>query len=190
MFRISLLSLLLAFSASANAQGFDYNYLQLNYSNLDFDDINIDGDGFGLSGSYAVTSNIHVIAAYQSAGLDFGIDVNALGLGVGYNTAISPTMDMFARLSYQYIDLDVPGPGDDDDSGVGFGVGLRYAASEQLEIDAGIDYVDFGGSDGDDTAFSAGALYNFTDAFSLGLGGSWGSDTSTYTLAARIYFGK
>jgi len=190
MFRSTLLVLLVAFSASAEAQNFDYNYLQLNYSNLDFDDINVDGDGLGLSGSYVINPNIHVFAGYQGVDLDFGIDVTAIGAGVAYNTEVSRQMDMFARLSYQYIDLDVPGLGDTDDSGLGFGVGLRYAASKELELDAGIDYVDFGGNDSGDAAVSLGALYNFTDAFSLGLGGSWGDDVSSYTLSGRIYFAK
>ena len=188
MLRSSLVLLLLTLSVSASAEGFDYSYLQLNYSNLEIDDINVDGDGFGLSGSFAINPNWHVFGGYQDVGLDFGVDATGIAAGVGYNTTISPTVDMFARLSYQYVDFDTPGPGSLDDDGLGFGVGLRFAASPELEIDAGIDYVDFG--NGDDTAFSAGAIYNFNDAFSLGLGGSWGDNSTTYTLGGRIYFGK
>ena len=66
---------------------------------------------------------------------------------------------------------------------------MRFAASDELEVDAAIDYVDLGNG-GDETAFSLGALYNFTDAFSAGLGGSWSDDVSAYTLVGRIYFGK
>jgi len=187
MLRSSLILLVLAFSVSANAEGFDYNYLQLDYTNVDFD--NVDGDGIGLSGAFAINPDWHVFAGYQALGLDFGRDVNEFNAGIGYNTELSPTVDAFARFSYEYIELEIPGGLDDDDSGFGFGVGMRFAASEELEIEAGIDYVDFG-SGGDDTAFSLGALYSFNDAFALGLGGSWSDDVSAYNLTGRIYFGK
>jgi hypothetical protein len=195
MFRSTLVLAVLLFSASAGAQGFDYSYLQLGYSTFDSDNIGDDGDDLGLSGSYAINPDWHVFAGYKGAGLDSGADITTLGVGFGYNTELSPTVDMFARLSYQYVDVDVHGPGvggvrvGGDDSGIGFGVGMRFAASEQLEIDAGINYVDLG--DGvDETAFSLGGLYNFTDSFSAGLGGSWSDDASSYSLVGRVYFGK
>lgn len=189
MIRSSLIILFLTFSASAGAQGFDYNFLQLNYSNIDFDDINVDGDGLGLSGSYAINPDWHVVASFQSAGLDFGVDLIQFGAGFGYNTELSETVDAFAQFSYQYIDFDTPGGGGGDDSGLGFDVGLRFAASPEVEIDAGFSYVDFGDG-GDDTAFSLGGLYEFTDAFSLGLSGSFSDDVSSFTLSGRFYFGK
>lgn len=189
MFRSTLLTVALLFSASAGAQGFDYSYVQLGYGTIDFDDINVDGDGFGLSGSYAINSDWHIFAGYQGASLDFDIDVTSFGTGVGYNTELSPVVDMFARLSYEYVEVDAGLFGSVDDNGIGFSVGMRFAASDQVEIDAGISYVDLSDG-GDDTAFSLGALYNFTDAFSAGLGGSWSDDVSSYTLVGRIYFGK
>jgi hypothetical protein len=67
---------------------------------------------------------------------------------------------------------------------------MRFAASEEFEVDAGIHYVDFGGNGGDDTAFSLGALYSFSDAFALGLEGNWSSDVKAYTLNGRFYFGN
>ena len=67
---------------------------------------------------------------------------------------------------------------------------MRFAASDVLEVDAAIDYVDFGGNSGDDTAFSLGALYSFSDAFALGLEGSWSSDATAYILNGRFYFGE
>jgi long-subunit fatty acid transport protein len=189
MFRSTLAIIALVFSASAGAQGFDYSYVQLGYGTIDFDDINVDGDGFGLSGSYAINPDWHVFAGYEGASLDFGVDATTIGAGFGYNTELSPVVDMFARLSYQYVEVDAGAFGSVDDNGIGFGVGMRFAASDQLEFDAGIDYVDLSDG-GDETAFSLGALYNFTDAFSAGLGGSWSDDVSSYTLVGRFHFGK
>ena len=139
MLRSSLVLLVLAFSLSANADDFDYSYLQLDYSNFEFDEFNVDGDGLGISGSFAINPDWHVFGGYQSAGLDFGIDVNTFNAGVGYNTEMSPTVDAYARLSYEYIEFDAPGgfPGVDE-NGIGFGIGMRFAASNELEVDAGV----------------------------------------------------
>ena len=56
MLRSVLLTALLAFSVSAGAQGFDYNYFSVGYQRLNLDDgfFDVDGDGFGLNGSFAV----------------------------------------------------------------------------------------------------------------------------------------
>lgn len=189
MLRSSLVFLLLTFSAAANAEGFDYNYLSLSYGNIEFDDVNVDGDGFGLAGSYAINQDFHVFAGYQAVGLDFGIDATTLGAGIGYHTGLSPVVDLVASLSYQYIELDAPGGGGVDDNGLGLGVGLRFAASDEVELNAGINYVDFSDS-GNDTGFGIGGLYSFTDAFALGLGAEWSDDVSSYTVSGRFYFGK
>lgn len=189
MLRATLLVLLLAFSSASYADGFDYNYVDLSYGMLDFDDIDVDGDGFGIGGSFAINSDFHVFGNYQSAGLDFGVDISQFGAGIGYNTELSPTVDAVARFSYQYAEVDVPGFGSVDDNGFGFGVGLRFAASDVLELNAGIEYVDFGDG-GDDTGFTLGGFYSFTDAFDLGLSGNWSDDISTYLLTGRFYFGR
>lgn len=189
MLRTTLLVLVLVFSAASYAEDFDYSYVDLSYGILDFDDIDVDGDGFGLGGSFAINPDFHVFAAYQSAGLDFDVDVTTFAAGIGYNTELSPTVDAVARLSYQYAEFDAPGLGSVDDNGFGFGIGLRVAASDVVEINAGIEYVDFGDG-GDDTGFSLGGFYSFTDAFDLGLSGSWSDDTSLYALTGRLYFGQ
>ena len=189
MLRSTLVLMLLVFSVSAGAQGFDYSYLQLNYGQIEFDDVDVDGDAFGVSGSFAINPNWHAFAGYEGASLDFSVDATTLGAGIGYNTDLTPAVDLVARLSYQYVELDAPSVSSIDDSGFGLGIGLRFAASKEVELNAGITYVDFGDG-GDDTAFSAGGLYNINDVFSLGLGGSWGDNASSYSLAGRFYFGK
>lgn len=189
MLRSSLLIGFLAFSAAAGAEGFDYNWLSVNYGMVDFDEINVDGDGFGIDGSLALNDDFHVFADYETAGLDFDVDATTFSAGIGYNTAMSPAVDAFARLSYEYIELDVPLAGSQDENGFGFGVGLRFAAGPAVELNAGIDYVDYGDG-GDDTALSLGGLYNFTPSFALGLAGSWGDDVTSYSLGGRFYFGQ
>jgi opacity protein-like surface antigen len=189
MLRSTLLILLLVFSASASAEDFSYNYLTLGYGNTDLDVASVDGDGFLIGGSYGFTDSIHGFANYEDAGLDFDIDVTRYNLGIGYNTSVSDTVDMFARLSYEYLEFDLPlGFGSVDDDGYGLGVGLRYAAGEKVELNAGVNYVDYG--DGDDTGFELGGLYNFNNGFALGLNGEWSDEFTTYALIGRFYFGN
>ena len=187
MLRSSLIILFLAFSASASAQGFDYNYLYVGYGNTDFDGINADGDGFAFGGSYAVDDRLHVFAGYETADLNSVVDVTRWNAGIGYNTTISDTIDMFARLSYESLDFDVPVVGADD-NGYGFSVGGRFKAGNQLELNAAINYVDY--SDfGDDTSLELGVLYNFDEMWALGLVGEWSDDVSSYTITGRFYLG-
>ena len=189
MLRSTLVILSLAFSVSATAAEFDYNYFSICYGTTDFDDINVDGDGFGVEGSYALNNDYHVFGSYESAGLDFGVDATTFSAGLGYNRGMTETVDLVARLSYEYIEFDAPGIGDVDDSGIGLGLGLRIAASNELELNAGIEHIDYSDSGGD-TGFAAAGLYNFTDTFSLGFGGKWSDDVSSYTLSGRFYFGE
>ena len=189
MLRSALVLLLLALTASASAKEFDYDFFQLSYGNIEFDDINVDGDGFGLAGSYSINEDFHVFAGYEAAGLDFGIDATTIGAGLGWHTTLSPVVDLVASVSYQYIELDAPGGSNADDNGLGLGLGLRFAASELLELNAGISYVDLSDS-GDDTGFGIGGLYSFTEAFALGLSAAWSDNATSYTLAGRFYFGR
>jgi hypothetical protein len=190
MQRTTLAMALLALSATASAGEFDYNYFTVGYGQMELDEVDVDGDGFGLGGSFALSDSYHVFAGYENGSFDFDpdIDMTAWAAGIGWNAAISPTVDLVTRLSYQYMELEADGFGSVDDNGLGLGVGLRFAASQALELDAGIDYVDFG--DGGETAFGVGGLYSFTKAFALGLAGDWGDDVSSYTISVRFYFGR
>ena len=189
MLRSSLLFMFLALSATAGAEEFDYNWLGINYGMIEFDDINVDGNALGIDGSFAFHEDFHAFASYAAADLDFGIDATTFDIGVGYNTSLSNVVDAYARLSYEYVEFDVPGFGGDDDNGFGFAVGGRFAATEQLELEGAIKYVDLNDS-GDETALILGGLFSFTPQFAVGLYGDWGDDVPTYTLRGRFYWGQ
>ena len=188
MNRVLLFIGVLLLSASASAE-FDYSFFEFTYADIEFDDIDVDGDAFGIGASYELNEDVYIFGGYQSADLDFSVDATTFGLGVGYHTALSDRADLVANVSYQFVELDIPGFGDEDDDGFGLGVGVRFAATPQVELNGGINYVDFGDG-GDDTSLSAGALYNFTDAFTAGVGASFGDDVTTIALVARLYFGR
>ena len=188
MLRSLTVLFLLVLATSASAE-FDYDFFEVTYAEVEFDDIDVDGDGLGIGGSYSLNEDVFVFGSYQGADLDFGIDASTFTVGVGYHTGVSEVVDLVANVSYQFVEIDIPGFGDEDDDGFGLGVGLRYAAARNLELSAGINYVDLGDG-GDDTTLSAGALYNFTDAFTAGVGTSFGDDVDAIALIARLYFGR
>lgn len=192
MLRSVLLTALLAFSVSAGAQGFDYNYFSVGYQRLNLDDgfFDVDGDGFGLNGSFAVNESFFVFAGYGMGEFEeqgITVDVDTLSAGIGWHTPLSEQVDFVAGLSYEYVDVGASGFGSQDENGYGLGVGLRYQASEAIELNAGINYVDLG--DGDDTGFGLGLLYGVSENVDIGITGDWGDDSSAYGINGRFYFG-
>ena len=193
MLRSVLLTALLAFSASVSAEDFSYNYFGAGYTRINLDDgfVDIDGDAFGLNGSYEINESFYVFAGYgmgefEEAGVT--VDMDTLRAGIGWHTPLSDRVDLVTDLSYEYIDLSAFGVSVDD-NGFGLGVGLRFAATDNVELNAGINYVDFGDG-GDDTGFGIGALFGVSDNIDIGLSADWADDTSAYGINGRFYFGN
>jgi opacity protein-like surface antigen len=189
MKHLCLIAALLSLSVAAAAEGLDYSYVQGSYSQVEFDDIDVDGDGFGIAGSFAIGDRFAVIAGYDVADYDFGLDTTAYEIGGLFHAPLTDRGDFVGTLSYVSLEVDVPNFGSVDDDGFGVGAGLRGMASPKVELNGGISYVDFSDG-GDDTTFGAGVRYHFTDAVSAGLDGSWGDDTSAYGISGRIAFGE
>lgn len=191
MLRSILLVILFAFSASVYADDFNYNLVTVSYGQLEIDDVDLDGDVIRLNGSAAINESIHVFAGYGVGDVDNAFtsgDIDQWNIGLGYNTSLSDSVDFVAGLSYEYLDVSQTGFPGTDDSGFGLSAGLRMAASDKLEVNAGISYVDY--SDfGDNTAFSGALLYGFTESFSLGLNARVDDDFTEYSLSGRFYFG-
>ncbi|MEX0706318.1 MAG: outer membrane beta-barrel protein [Woeseia sp.] len=193
MLRSAIIVLLFAFSTTINAQDLSYNYVDAAYSQTELDDFDVDGDSIGISGAFEINENFFLFAGYGTGDLDDGfgtsVDIDQLSAGVGYHIPLSGQVDLVTGLSYEYVDLSVPGFGSVDDNGFGLSLGLRFAATEQVELNVGIKYIDLSDS-GDDTGFGIGGLYNFTENVSVGLSGNWTDDTSTYGIGGRFYFGQ
>ena len=191
MKRFALILFLVHFSAAATAQqgGLSYNYLQGSFGQVDVDDagIDVDGDGLGISGLFAIDQNFHLFGEYQTADLDFGVDLNTWEFGVGYHSSMSPNLDVIGNLGYFNVELDTPGFGSPDDGGLLVGLGLRGKVSSAVELYGGLDYVDFDDSDGE-TRAHAGFLLGLTPTFGLGLKLSLWDDFNIYQLNARIEF--
>ena len=186
MKRVTALALAtLCLAGTANAE-FNYNFVQATYGQIDFDDINVDGDNIGFDVSLAITTEFHLFGGADFSDLDFNVDATSWQAGIGYNTAISPIVDIVARASFQSVDVDT-GFGSADDTGFGLGVGLRAELTPLFELGAGIEFVDLDDS-GDNTALSAEALFNITERVSVGVTGSFDDDVELFSVAGRIYF--
>ena len=188
MSRSALFMLLLAFSATAGAQGFGYNYLQVSYGAVSFDDsiIDVDGDGLGVAGSYGFHPDFYVAGEYQTADMDFGIDLNILELAVGYHTPLSDQLDFTAELGWVEAEVD-SGFGSADDDGFMLGAGLRGQLTDAVELNGGIDYIDFD-QGGGETRANAGFLFDLTETLTVGAEASFWDDINVYQLNLRWDF--
>jgi opacity protein-like surface antigen len=180
--------ILVVFSASVGAQGTNFNYVQGSYGRVDLDDavLDVDGDGLGVSASFEIDENFHVFGEYQTADIDFGVDLTIMELGVGYHTNISPHMDVYANLGYVDFEADA-GIGSADDSGFSIGIGLRGAVSEAVELYGGLDYIDFDDSDSE-TRANAGFILSLTETLGVGLRATLWDDVNVFQVNARLYF--
>jgi hypothetical protein len=166
---------------------FDYSYAELGYDTTDFDvgPANVDGDGFTLSGSFRLTDDWHLFAAYGQDDLDFGINVDTYAIGVGYTYPIRDDVDLYGRVLYIDQAVDFPGPVSADDNGLGLQFRVRGRVNEKLELEGGLQYVDVGNSD---TSLQASARYYFTKEFSAGVGVTFAGDADGIGINARYSF--
>ena len=169
-------------------EGFNYSYLELGYVKSELDDYNVNGDGFALRGSYEFTKNVHAFAGYSDLGYDFGVDATTMELGAGYAWPVSSNMDLIGSASYLHAEVSAPGVGSADDSGLGLGVGVRGRVYNVVELTGGLQYVDFDKS-GNDTTFTAGGRYYFTNRFAAGVDADFDDNGTTWMLGGRFSFG-
>jgi len=184
--RVALATALVLGAAGTAQAEFNYNFVQAGYGQVDFDDAGVDGDNLGISLSLALTDEFHVFGGADYADLEAGVDATSWRAGVGYNTAISSVIDVIGQLSFQSVDLDTP-VGNADETGFGLGVALRIAATDLVEINAGIEYVDIDVI-GENTVLTGAALFNLTERISIGVTGRFDDDVTLYSLAGRLYF--
>ncbi|MGY8794435.1 MAG: hypothetical protein ACKVJN_04800, partial [Woeseiales bacterium] len=125
MLRSLISILLLLLSVSVSAQTVSYNYIQATFGRVDLDSTNFDadGDGIGFAASFSIDDDFHVFAEYQTADLNFGVDVTILEFGGGYHTEIWPNINLSANVGY--LEIDGSGIGSANPDGLFVGLGLR-----------------------------------------------------------------
>lgn len=187
MLRSTLFIFLFAFSATAAAQGFGYSYIQGSYGSVEVDTGagDVDGDGFGISGSFEFTDEFFASGEYQTADMDFGVDLSLLELAAGYHTPLSDKLDFTAKLGFMNAEIEQGGTSLGDDDGLMLGAGLRGALTDAVELYGGLDYIDF---DDSETRANAGFLYTLTNELTVGAKASFWDDISVYQLNLRFDF--
>lgn len=192
MFKKFLGLTLVFLAVPAMAGDLSYNYVQAGYGWLTLDDDligDLDGDGFNINGSVEVGENWYIFAGYSNTGFDYGIDLDELGVGVGFHAPISARADFFATVAYISAEVSASGFGSADEDGYGISVGLRGMATDKVELTGALAYADLGdGADG--TSIGGTALYNFTDNFAAGIDVGFEEDVTAYGIVGRLYFGK
>ncbi len=174
-------------STRPQSPSFDYSYVELAYDETDFEigNAEIDGDGLTLSGSFEINDDWHVFASYGNADLDAGIDLDTWMIGAGYAFPLRQDVDIYGRVLYVNSQADFPGFGEDDEDGLGIQARIRALVTDELEVEGGIQHFDVGESD---TSLQVGARYRFTEAFSAGIGLTFGGDADGIGINARYSF--
>lgn len=178
--------LLLAVSPLATlADDMNYSFVELDWINTDVDN-GPSGDGFYLDGSVGFADHFFVFADYASQSVDV-IDIDALSVGIGGHFGIAENLDLVGRVGYSELDLSAPGFSADAD-GYLVSAGLRGRVADQFEMEAHIIYRDLGNQGGDETAYSLGGRYHFSDMFAFGAEYQFGEDADTLFAGVRFSF--
>lgn len=176
----------------ALADGFSYNNLELGFIGTEIEDFDtagdIEGDGLSIGGSVEFGAGIHGFGSVSGVEYEDILDVGTLSLGLGFNHALAPQLDLFSGISYERLKFELDGFDDLVEEGFGLTAGLRGRIGERIELKAGLKYADYG--DGlDDTTILAGGRYYFTRNFAAGLDYTENDDGDTWILALRYDFG-
>ena len=182
----SLMVALAGLPLLAQAESFNYTSLEAGYvsTELDVGFVNVDGDGLGIRGAYEFADEWYAFAGLADLEFDFGVDGTEIDFGVGWHNSLSNTADLVAEVSYVRVDLD-SGLASADENGFGLGVGLRAHAWEDVQLEAGIAYVDL---DDAETSVAFAGRYYLTQTVAVGLGLSFSDDADSWSFSFRSEF--
>ena len=163
---------------------FNYTYVDLSLVDIEFDGGgSIDGDGFAVSGAYTVADGFFVGGSYIDTDFDSGIDGEIARITGGYFHPLNEELDFVATLSF----VDTEGPFNGGDDGLALGGGVRYAISEDFEVDAMVEFVDMDLS-GSDTGFEVRGRYYFNDDIAVSAQLDVAKDIETFRIGVRFEF--
>jgi hypothetical protein len=171
------------------ADGLSYNLIEGGYVRAEVDDLGLEGDGFTIGGSVELGQGVFGFASVNDIeyGDNSGISSNLFNAGLGSHWALSPTVDLVSRVSWERIEVKASGVSVSDD-GIGLNVGLR-GMFDRLELTGTVKYSDFGRNNNDFTLGASGRYY-FTDAFAAGPDISHNDDGTNWGISFRYDFGR
>ncbi len=165
------------------AEGLSYSYVQAAYERGDWNLVDVNVNGFSLAGSAAFGENFYGFANYTDVSKS-GFHLKPLSAGLGGHYGLGMSVDLVGGVSFESIKA----TGASSESGWGINAGLRGVVGKG-ELQGGLKYVDIGDF-GNDTVYSIGGRYNFTEAFSAGLDISkWDDlDLTGFSFSLRYSF--
>ncbi len=196
-----------------HADDMSYRYFQVGYMQADFDldaDVEADdfiagdesGDGFATRGSFGFAGNFFVFTEYSRQSFDFdaeigggsiapiNIDLQQITVGLGGHYPLSDNLDLVGRAGWSGIraDIDISDfSEDDDDTGFLVGGGLRGRLGENIELEGGVVYQDFGNG-ADDTGGEIMARWYFNKTWALAGEYQDLGDISSFIIGVRASF--
>ena len=181
------IAVLLLFPITGITDGFEYTFVEAGFVSSDIKDgrNDADGNGIGIAGSYAFSEQVHFIAEYVDQSFDSDIDTTTISLGAGINHVLNEDWDLIGQLSYVSLDMDTAS-GSKDDGGLGLMGGVRGRIRPNIEVDAGLNYIDVRGSD---TSLFVSGRYYVRETFSIGGGLTLDDGDTALNITVRALFG-
>jgi hypothetical protein len=174
----------MAVSNHAIATDLSYNYVEANYY-IDVKakgvGVTVGGDGFGIGGSVEIAPNILLLGEVAQFALDNSRNIDYFLVGGGYVMRMSPQIDLVAsaQLGREKVS------GFSGDTGYRVGFGVRAVIDPQIEAFGRFAFENF---DGSGSFVEGGAMYSFSDQFSLGGKARFGGGLRTISLQGRFTF--
>jgi opacity protein-like surface antigen len=139
---------------------FNYTYAEFDAVFFELDAPGVDSEiGFQLLGSARVWRDLFVRASYLDVGGD--AETSLVKFGAGWAFPIQERLDGYGLFQIGRVDVHSA-----DDTGWLLEGGVRYAATEQIELNALLEIVDFEDSE---IGLGLGGRYAFTPQLSAGL---------------------
>ena len=181
-----ILLLLSATTATAKADGFNYDYLQITHDKirLELDDETIRGDGPSISVSVNLASRFFLTATYNHWELELDVlsaDADIERLGVGYHVAFRPNTDLIFVLTAIKIKLRAENASRER-SGISDTFWVRHRFNNKFEVGGRFGFTN--------SEYSIDALYNFKKRWALILSLEANDEFDTTSLGIRYYFRK
>ena len=167
---------------------FAYTGIEVSYVDLDFSNgpADFNGDGYRFMGTYEINADFFAKGRFEDQSYDAGVDGSAYELGVGYRHPFGDTLDFVATASYVKQKVDVAGFGFDDDA-LGISGGIRALVADALQVEAGLQYLNWDQGDSD-TAIELRGRYYFKNNMAFSLGLERADNIDTLSLGFRAEF--
>jgi len=181
-------AMMAAFTPNLLLADMNYTLAEVSFVDVELDQgpFDVDGDGFEIAGSYELNEQFFVFGKWQDQDLDFGVDGRTIELGGAYVHSFSDKLDFIGQLSY--LDSEVKaGNITADDDGLGLGGGIRARINDDVQLDAGLKYVDFDSS-GNDTGFTFGGRYYLNENLAIGASADFNDNADTLRIGVRYEF--